>query len=169
MQSVKEVIQGSALLVAGRQNYRWNVTHVEYREEYLEMKNALRLLVLVGLVGVLVSSAMANDVAQKVGLGVGIGLAKYDGEASLTDGSKYKSAKEMFVRYGLTSKVGVVFNYSLVELETDFFKTDIKPALDVRLLFTMFPEHRISPYVFTGAGLIDFTPTSLDPDFDVEI
>jgi outer membrane protein OmpA-like peptidoglycan-associated protein len=133
------------------------------------MKKLFVALMVVAIAGLLASSAVANDVAQKVGIGVGLGLEKYDGEGSLTDNSDFKSAKEMFIRYGLSSKVGIIFNYSLVELETDSFKTDIKPALDMRLLFTMFPEYRISPFVFTGAGLIDFTPTAVDPAFDIRI
>lgn len=123
------------------------------------MKRVALILVVMALIGLLAAPAVAYNVAHKAGVGFNVGVARYRGEKSYTENSKFGFARELSIGYGLTSNISTIFNYGFLDLGADdHFDTEISPALSFKLQFSAFPEKRIHPFVFTGAGLIAFTP-----------
>jgi outer membrane protein OmpA-like peptidoglycan-associated protein len=107
---------------------------------------------------------MANDLAQKVGIGLNLGLEKYRGEESYNDNAAWGSAREFYMKYGLSSHVSTIFNYGLVDLDDggNNFETEVNPYIEMKLQFAAFPQSRITPYVFAGGGILAFTPKDTD-------
>lgn len=128
------------------------------------MKRMVFVFVAVGLMGMMAASSSAYDLAQRVGIGLNIGAEKYRGEESYNENAKFGSAREVYIRYGLSSHVSALFNYGLVDFGDDGnnFETEVDPCIEFKLQFAAFPYKRITPYVFAGGGILAFTPK--DPD-----
>ena len=124
------------------------------------MKKLATVCVVLAVTGLMIAPANAYDLAQRVGIGLNIGGEKYRGEESYNENSKFGFAREVFIRYGLSSHVSTIFNYGLIELGDDGnnFETEIDPFIEFKLQFTAFPHKRISPFVFAGGGILAFTP-----------
>ncbi len=124
------------------------------------MRRMLSVLVVAALMTFVVSAVMANDLANRVGVGVNFGYEKYRGEDAYNKNSKFYLAKEAYIKYGLSSYAAVLFNYGLMDLGDDdkHFKTEVNPYLEFKFQFSAFPQERITPFLFVGGGILEFSP-----------
>ncbi len=134
------------------------------------MKKTLSVLAVCVLVGFTVSVVMANDLSHKVGIGLNLGMEKYRGEESYNENSKFDFAREVYLKYGLSSNVSAIFNYGLQDLEygpegkddDGNLTTEVDPYIEFKLQFCAFPESRITPFAFAGGGILNFNPKDAD-------
>ena len=122
------------------------------------MRRAFWIIASVSLIYLAVDPARGDDLTSKFGVGFNWGFQRYRGE-HVFDSQTIWRDYEFFVRYGLTSDLSVMFNGSLVDLEgADAFKTEITPLMELRLLFSSFPEKKINPFIYIGGGGLAFSP-----------
>lgn len=136
------------------------------------MRKALSILGVFVLVCITCSAVMAVDLTHKVGLGLNLGMEKYRGEDTYNENSKFDFAREVYLKYGLSSNVSAIFNYGLQDLkygpkgkdgdDGSSFTTEVDPYIEFKLQFCAFPEKRLTPFGFVGGGILNFNPKDAD-------
>ena len=96
--------------------------------------------------------AGARDYPKRLSFGFQTATQKYTGDYS----SELKPSYELFVRYGITPSFSLLLSGGRGELgnkndfDTDILRTEIKGLL------TLFPEKKLTPYVFLGGGALNY-------------
>ena len=91
--------------------------------------------------------------AKGLSLGFNVASQQYTGDYPNSEsGSSY----ELFVRYGITPSFSLVLNGGMGRLgNRDDFETDVLHS-EIRGLLTLFPEKKLTPYLFVGAGALNY-------------
>jgi len=88
--------------------------------------------------------------AKGFGFGFNVAAQRYEGDYP----AELKPSYDFFIRYGITPSYSLMVNLGMGEMRnTDDFETDIVHS-EVRGLLTLFPEKRLTPYIFLGAGAL---------------
>jgi len=90
--------------------------------------------------------------AKGLGFGFNVSAQRYAGDYP----AELKPSYDFFIRYGITPSYSLMVNLGMGGLRNrDDFETDIFHS-ELRGLLTLFPEKKLTPYIFLGAGALNY-------------
>ncbi|MBI5476625.1 MAG: OmpA family protein [Ignavibacteriales bacterium] len=124
----------------------------------------IRIYTFIILAVVLIANTGMSQL-QRTGWSNGVGIGAVFGETEIRDRAANYYART-FVRYGFSNQLQAEVGISLAEVQGEDYLTRIVP-LDLRLVFSPFDFEVWNPFIYGGAGLLNFkvkhAPSYADP------